>query len=116
MQYTDRLTEIGLRMESNAQVQFEKLHAAFLAYFAEHKHLNIPTAFVVPEFDGRYPENTWGIPLGRSLRNIEFGGNFAEFKETLKKLGIVVGEKKQKQPTEKKKVVVAAAAADAGDE
>ncbi len=66
---------------------FGLVYSALETFKSLNTHLLVPFRFIVPHDDINYPENTWGIPLGKVVSNIRNKGIFAEHKEQLTALG-----------------------------
>jgi hypothetical protein len=53
-----------------AKTWVQKIVPSLEVFLEKHKHLMIPTKFVVPYGDTDYPEEAWGYPLGTHCRNL----------------------------------------------
>jgi hypothetical protein len=57
---------VALGVDLSKQYNFEHTYEAVKAFQAIHgKNVTIPSKFVVPEDDERYPQVIWGLHLGR---------------------------------------------------
>ncbi len=69
----EKLTELGYDLgPQNNGKDFQRTYDALVTYKSIHGNLEVPYIFVVPENDTRYPQNTWGVKLGYTLKNIRY--------------------------------------------
>jgi hypothetical protein len=60
---------------------YEAIKAAFLKYKYIYGNMLVPSRFVVPADDIRWPEEMWGMKLGGVVNNIRCGKSYADKRE-----------------------------------
>ncbi len=89
------LVTLGVDLSpQTSERKFEKLFDGFQSYKTIHNHLQIPLEFVIPVNDARYPEQTWGMLLGKKLYGICSHGKYSKYKDRLVALGVEIKVKK----------------------
>ena len=93
----DEIAALGydISVQTPELPSFEKLYAALSAYKACHANLLMPVKFVIPHNDSRYPEESWGLPLGKLVEDIRDDKIFKESKQALQDLGLIYEKKKR---------------------
>ena len=56
---------------------------ALLRYKEMHGHMLMPRSFIIPRDDELWPEETWGMKLGKSVSRIRSGDNYKQKQEEL---------------------------------
>jgi hypothetical protein len=76
------LNELGLRPNQKPSdlKWFQVCHASAiysrLHHHEEHRSLDVPVHFCVPHHSDDWPEQLWGLPLGRRLQSIRLKGTY----------------------------------------
>jgi hypothetical protein len=86
--YKEELIALGFdfsRRRNNIGWVATKL--ALETYMSIHGNLQVPKKFRVPHSSLDWPEMTWGIPLGTSVRNIRINLIYVEHRDELIQLG-----------------------------
>jgi hypothetical protein len=66
---------------------WENMRLAFEIYKKLKGELNVPNSFVVPANDSAWPEELWGMKLGRAACTIRNQGAYKDYKEDLVAMG-----------------------------
>ena len=61
--------------------------AALMRYKEIYRDLLVPTAFVVPDGSDAWPEEVWGMKLGRVVSSIRHGNHYKYMREMLESIG-----------------------------
>ena len=70
--YRDELVEMGYEFSSrkNALVEWPRLQLALTTYKQIHGNLDVNAKYVIPSAQ-EFPQDTWGVRLGRILHTIQ---------------------------------------------
>ena len=66
---------------------YEVIRAAFLRYKEIHGDMLVPVSFKIPDGPTDWPQETWGIHLGRYTQEIRQGAYLKNKKEDLEEIG-----------------------------
>lgn len=76
----------------NANVEWNVLKFALQAYKNIHGDLLVPLSFVIPQDSPMWPDNTWGMKLGRIFFNARRKSRITHHGE-LREMGVVIPRK-----------------------
>ncbi len=87
----DKLKEMGVNFEikSPGSVNFDTIYSAAVAFKKTRGNLDVPVNFVAPYGLLEYPENTWGLELGKALLYVRTKSLHADNKHKLIARGFV---------------------------
>jgi len=70
----------------------EKIKEALQVYKLLHDgNLDVPRSYIIPEGDVRWPKPSWGMKLGSRVQAIVYSGNYPQFHDEFKRLGLASG-------------------------
>ncbi len=72
----------------NLHFKFDVIYAAILSFINVHNHSEIAYSFAVPHDDVRYPEEAWGMKLGKIVYSMRYLGRFKAHRKSLAEVGI----------------------------
>ena len=78
--------------QRNANVEWNVLKFALQTYKSIHGDLLIPLSFAIPQESPMWPDNTWGMKLGRMLYNARHKSHITHHEE-LRGMGVVILKK-----------------------
>ncbi len=85
----ENLNDIGVDLGKQRTVlDFDTIYDALVAYKRVHGHVKVPEKFEVPVNHPAYPERSWGMKLGKVLKNIRGKNSYSEHKDVLVELGV----------------------------
>mmetsp|Transcript_36147 Transcript_36147/g.34194 ORF Transcript_36147/g.34194 Transcript_36147/m.34194 type:complete len:282 (-) Transcript_36147:330-1175(-) len=82
----DELMLLGFDYDSQSKYEYDIIKLGLIKYQEIHDNMLVPRIFVVP-IDSVYPEEIWGVKLGRAVENIRNNQAYAEMREELTVLG-----------------------------
>ena len=81
------LAEIGFNFDlQHARYGYESTRQALIIYRDLYGNMGVPVRFIVPR-NVIWPEKTWGMKLGYTVKDIRYDRIYRDRKEDLKKLG-----------------------------
>lgn len=92
----DQLQGLGVDFSVDAtwRLPFDVFFSALCMFYSTHGHLSVPHRYSVPYWDPLYPEEAWGLPLGRALYDMRRrAGPWARHRERLAALGVGLGSR-----------------------
>jgi hypothetical protein len=95
--YIDKRSDLGssgfnfnsqkLKAEIKKQRGYEVVKVALQTYEDLHGDMLVPAIFVVPEDDTTWPEETWGLNLGRVVSRVRAGKSHVKNRADLESIG-----------------------------
>lgn len=88
-EFRDKWEELGLSFDKRRVVRlpFSIITQALIAFKEQHGHMLVPTGFIVPVGDAKYPEKSWGLRLGTISQAIRISDTFKQHREQLEQIG-----------------------------
>ncbi len=103
-EHKERLTALGMVIEdydpktrvvhakrgrpARIAVGFDAFYGALVAYKLVHGHVVVPKGVVIAREDWRFPEESWGMELGKLVGFVRRQGKWKEHREKLEELGV----------------------------
>ena len=69
---------------------FQRIYDALFAYKNLYGSVEMQQRFIVPEFDTGFPEQCWGMALGKTVHHIRFDRYYSKFADRFRDLGVVI--------------------------
>ena len=93
-EYQDDLKNIGFDFTRQCSARsFVKILSAFTLYKKKYATAYVPCNFVVPHSDQFWPEEMWGLQLGRILSAVRSGSRYKKHRNELESAGFVFKNK-----------------------